>query len=285
MILSFHPCLVPDAQIILGDRALGPEDLSLIARADAIILPQGCPHALYKACRNAHASLFPNYDARYQYPGKIGQSRFSKKMNWTHPETRIWSSVEEWKDSCSRTGALPHRTAFLLKADQSHEGEGIFVIKDGAALEAALEALRLAERSGSNGFISQDLIPSDGNVLRSVVIGKRVVTYWKRAAGPDEIITTISKGAWLDEQWRPDLQEKGKSAACRFSQESGINLAAMDFVFFLAEPDPQPLILEINYYFGRRGLGGSLRYYRLLYEALQEWLADRGFDPSGLDLV
>jgi len=285
MILSFHPCLVADAQIILGDRALNPEDLSLISRADAIILPQGCSHALYRACRNSRASLFPDYGARFQYPGKVGQGRLFQEMNWAHPETGIWPSVEEWKNSCRQTGALPHRTPFLLKANGSHEGEGIFVIRDAAALEAALTSLRLFERSGSYGFISQELIPSDGNVLRAVVMGKRVTTYWKRAKSPAEIITTISKGAWLDEEWKPDLQEKGESEARRFSEESGINLAAMDFAFPFADPDPKPLILEINYYFGRRGLGGSLRYYRLLYEAVREWLADRGFDPHCLDLV
>lgn len=285
MILSFHPCLVADIQIILGDRALGPEDLSLIGRADAIILPQGCSPALYRACRRAHALVFPNYDARFQYPGKAGQSRLFEEMRWPHPETRIWPSVEEWRDSCKQTGVLPHRLPFLLKADRSHEGEGIFVIRDGTTLEPALTSLHRFERSGAYGFISQGLIASEGNVLRAVVMGKKAVTYWKRAASQGEIITTISKGAWLDGEWRPDLQEKGKRAARRFSEESGINLAAMDFVFPLADPDPNPLILEINYYFGRRGLGGSLRYYRLLYRAVQEWLEEGGFGSNCLDLV
>jgi ribosomal protein S6--L-glutamate ligase len=285
MILSFHPCFVADVQIILGDRALGPEELSLMARADAIILPQGCSHALYRACRNSRASLFPDYGARFQYPGKVGQSRLFKEMNWAHPETRIWPSVEEWKNFCRQTGTLPHRIPFLLKADRSHEGDGIFVIRDGASLEAALRSLLLSERSGACGFISQDLIPSNGNVLRAVVMGKKVTTYWKRSASPDEIITTISRGASLDEKWRPGLQERGIVEVRGFCAASGINLAAMDFVFPLADPDPQPLILEINYYFGRRGLGGSLRYYRLLYTAIQEWLSENGLDPNSLDLV
>jgi hypothetical protein len=39
MILSFHPCFVADAQIILGDRKLDSTDFSLINRAEAIVLP------------------------------------------------------------------------------------------------------------------------------------------------------------------------------------------------------------------------------------------------------
>jgi len=43
--------------------------------------------------------------------------------------------------------------------------------------------------------------------------------------------------------------------------------------------------LEINYYFGRRGLGGTINYYRLLYKAVQDWLEEAGFDPESASLV
>ena len=56
-------------------------------------------------------------------------------------------------------------------------------------------------------------------------------------------------------------------------------------VFNRDHPDPQPLILEINYYFGRRGLGGSLKYYRLLLNAIREWLEENGFDSRKVKLV
>jgi ribosomal protein S6--L-glutamate ligase len=94
------------------------------------------------------------------------------------------------------------------------------------------------------------------------------------------MITTISRGAEIDREWRPDLQEKGRVGAEKLLAATGINLAAIDFVFDLTQPDPQALFLEINYVFGRRGLGGSMRFYRLLSQALQEWLVEKGFDPN-----
>ena len=62
-----------DQQIILGDRLLDSDDVSLIYEAKDILLPQTCSLALYRACKAGSARLFPNYDKRFECPGKIGQ--------------------------------------------------------------------------------------------------------------------------------------------------------------------------------------------------------------------
>jgi ribosomal protein S6--L-glutamate ligase len=53
----------------------------------------------------------------------------------------------------------------------------------------------------------------------------------------------------------------------------------------MAEDDPEPLFLEINYYFGRRGLGGSERYYSMVHQAIREWLSRAGLDPDAVSLL
>jgi ribosomal protein S6--L-glutamate ligase len=40
--------------------------------------------------------------------------------------------------------------------------------------------------------------------------------------------------------------------------------------------DPRPLFLEINYFFGRAGLGGSERFYDMLQTEIDNWLAGLG---------
>jgi ribosomal protein S6--L-glutamate ligase len=64
-----------------------------------------------------------------------------------------------------------------------------------------------------------------------------------------------------------------------------MNLAAVDIVFPMSHPDPKPHVLEINYSFGRRGLGGSEVFYGLLFEAVQEWLLENGLDPGEVTLA
>jgi ribosomal protein S6--L-glutamate ligase len=285
MILSFHPCFDADSNIVLGSRRLNGEDLDLIGQAEAVIMPQGRPQDIYEACSRADLLLFPNYDVRFRYPGKIGQSLLFEDLGLSHPETLRWSTVEEFKEAYPGNEVFPHALPFLIKDDKSHEAEGVFFVEDGSALSTALNFLAQRGRSGLPGFVSQAYIPSDGNVLRAVIIGKKIITYWKRPKEPGQVITTISRGALVDHEWRPDLQEKGNAAARVLAGKTGIDLAAVDFVFAVAETEPEPLFLEINYYFGRRGLGGSENYYKLLYEAVRAWLGEEGLDPDAVRLV
>ncbi len=285
MILSFHSCFLADTQVILGDGTLDVHDRRHIEAADVIILPQTCPLELYQACKKASALLFPNYDTRFEYPGKTGQSRLFKELGLPHPNTKPWTSVKAFRNKHSKGGSLPHKIPFVIKADKTHEAEGVHIIQDSATLESALESMERLEDSGLSGFVSQEWIETEANVLRVVIMGRSLRSYWKRAEGSLEKVAVISQGAKIDENWRPDLQEKAKTQVQKLSAATGINLAAIDFVFPFSHPDPQSLFLEINYSFGRQGLGGSRNFYLLLFAVLQEWLAEKGFDPKSITLL
>ena len=281
MILSFHPCFTADHQIILGDRPLHEEDRQRIRGAHAVILPQGRADGVFHECQNSGTPVFPNYEMRRTYPGKVGQSRLFQVFQLPCPRTFRWESVNLFK----KTPKAPHEFPFVVKDDKSHEAGGVFVVKDSESLGAALGFLALKEGVNNNGFVTQNFIPSGGNVLRAVIMGNQILTYWKRPAKPGQVITTISKGARIDHDWQPELQEKGRRQAQFLAKHTGINLAAVDFVFPLSEESPEPLFLEINYYFGRRGLGGMDAYYRLLFRAIQDWLKGIGLSPEAVELV
>lgn len=285
MILSFHPCFVADRQIILGSRCLDISDSRLIEEAKAIILPQSCSEELYLACKKSSAYIFPDYDTRFKYPGKTGQSILFEKTDTPHPKTCRWQSVDEFRKTFQDQNSLPHKTPFLLKTDKGHEAEGVYLIKDHKTLDSYLEKLKHAENSGTAGFISQELIPAEGNVLRIVTMGHSSITYWRRPSAPGQIITSASKNGIIDMDWRADLQEKGKIKVKDLTDKTGIDLAAIDCIFPIKEDNPQPMILEINYYFGRRGLGGSVNYYGLLFQAIQYWLAENDLDPKSISLI
>ncbi|MFH0845222.1 MAG: hypothetical protein V1930_07070 [Pseudomonadota bacterium] len=261
------------------------DDLTLIQKAEAIILPQSCSPGLYKACTNSSARIFPDYRIRFKYPGKIGQTALFERLKCPHPVTTIWSSVAQFVGAYTVAKTFPHEIPFLMKGNEGHEGEGIYFIPDRDALNSCLENLLALENKGAPGFISQEFIKNGGNVLRTVIIGSTIITYWKRSEAPGQMITTISQGARIDKSWKTELQKKGREITEKISATTGINLAAFDFIFPPSQPVPQPLILEINYYFGRRGLGGSIQFYHLLYDAIRGWLRENGFDAGSVRLV
>lgn len=282
MILSFHPVIEADVQIILGCRSLEDRDLALIQRAEAVILPQGCSRILYQTCRNLQKRLFPDYEVRFKYPGKSGQSRLFKALGFPQPHTACWTSVDEFRASHPECHSSPHGFPFLFKSDHAHEGKGVFFVENATNGQKALDHLANQERAGFSGFVTQAFVPSQGNVLRAVIIHQKILTYWKRAAKPGQVITTVSRGAILDHDWESGKQEQGGLLALELQKKTGITLAAVDFLFPHTAGSNGPLFLEINYFFGRRGLGGSMTYYGLLYEAVQTWLAESGLDPNAI---
>ncbi|MBW2647857.1 MAG: glutathione synthase [Deltaproteobacteria bacterium] len=277
MILSFHPCIEGDVNILCAGRPPGDEDVEAAKKARAIILPQGVTEQLYRLCRIHCPHVFPNYDARFDYPGKLGQSRLFQENKVSFPPTVAFSDINAYQETFEKGKAntLPFDFPFVLKLNEGGEGEGVFLLENQNDLDTALGNVAQAERSGQKGFIVQAHIPNEGRTLRVVVIGEQFFSYWRIQEDKDVFQSNLRTGARIDHHLAPESQEAAIGAARNFCRSTGINLAGFDFLFPQDASEPQPLFLEINYFFGRRGLGGSFKFYALLEKAVEEWLAHK----------
>ena len=97
MIVSFHPLFEADKNIICAGREPNGEDLAVIRTADAVILSQGCHRRLHEMARENCSHVFPNYDARFTYPGKINQIKLFRKVGIGHPASEIFSDVTSFE--------------------------------------------------------------------------------------------------------------------------------------------------------------------------------------------
>ncbi len=274
MILSFHPLYEADKNIICAGRRPGAEDRAAILQADAVVLPQGCYQSLYEMARDNCRHVFPNYGARFKYPDKIGQIKLFREFNIAHPAAEFFVNLESYHQGYkgpSSDSSLDYPLVFKL--DWGGEGETVFLIRSEDELARTIEKTALFEKSGQYGFLLQEYIPSGARTLRVVVIGQRVISYWRIQKDGSGFYTNMGRGAVIDSEGRPELQHKAVALVNQICQKTGINLAGFDVIFSTAENDPPPLLLEINYFFGRKGLGGSEAYYRILLEEIQSWVA------------
>lgn len=276
MIVSFHPNIVAQENILCAGRPPNDGDRSAICRAQAVILPQGCTEALYRLSRKHCSHVFPNYDARFDFPGKVGQAGLFEKMKAPFPRTETFKNTAAYHERCRGKSirAVPGFPC-VFKSDWGGEGEGVSLVRNAEALEEALECARRAERSGRSGFLLQQYVPSGGRTLRVVVMGEQLFSYWRVQEREDVFITSLKAGARIDHNADPELQEAGRTAVGSFCSKTGINLAGFDLIFQQRQASG-PLFLEINYFFGRRGLGGALHYYALVDRAVADWLARLG---------
>jgi len=318
MILSFHPIFEGDKNILCAGREPGADDLAAVRAADAVILPQGCKASLYTMARENCANVFPNYDARFEYPGKIGQTRLFRKLNAPHPKTEIYTSHSSLLTSHFSLLISHFSLPFVFKFDWGGEGDNVFLIRSSEEFETVLQKAAVFESTGQSGFLiqeyipfqnrelrenvervlnpfyreqkyipsknrdlrenvervsnpfyrEQEYIPSQNRDLRVAVIGQKMISYWRVQKDTEKFCSNLSKGAVIDRDSDPDLQAKGIDAVRAFCEKTGINLAGFDLLF----SHDEPLFIEINYFFGRQGLGGSERFYDILTQEIGKWI-------------
>jgi ribosomal protein S6--L-glutamate ligase len=278
MILSFHPIIEAHRNIICAGRPPDDGDLQAIRQAEAVILPQGCSEVLYRMAKHHCPRVFPNVDVRFDFPGKSGQIQLFRRLGITHPETRTYSSLDAFGRDAS-----PVDFPVVVKLDWGGQGETVFRVNRSRELEEVLERVAAYESSGQKGFLIQQYIPCGQRALRVVVIGSRVRSYWRLQPASDRFGTSVAGGAIVDPHADPGLQSAAQDVVRNFCGLTGLQLAGFDFIF--SERDRragaiEPLMLEINYFFGRTGLGGSEGYYRLFEAEVDSWLAAAGLNRA-----
>jgi ribosomal protein S6--L-glutamate ligase len=275
MILSFHPIYEGDVNILCAGRQPDDSDLAAIRKAEAVILPQGCMESLYRMAREENRPVFPNYDLRFRHPGKTGQARLFQTLGISHPQTWVFDSVAAFE----RYGQEALKTGFplVLKFDWGGEGDTVFLIEKASDLQRALSKLKDHERTGQAGFVLQTFVSGAYRSLRVVVIGDYLKAYWRIQPDPMAFGTSVSKGARIDCDSDPALRREGRLFISDFCRQTKIDLAGCDVLFKKnGRKKPRPLLLEINYFFGRNGLGGSEAFYGILQEQIDRWLKELG---------
>jgi ribosomal protein S6--L-glutamate ligase len=168
---------------------------------------------------------------------------------------------------------LPFSFPLLFKFNWGGEGESVFLIDTAEQLQEIIPKALVFEGTDQTGFLLQEFIPDATRTLRVAVVGQKQISYWRVQKNRDRFHASLAKGAIIDAKTDPKLQEAAISKTDTFCKKTKIDLAGFDFIFSAAG---EPLFLEINYFFGRRGLGGSEKYYQLLIEEITNWLDRQG---------
>lgn len=242
-----------------------------MARADLTVVPQRIKAHQYRFCRKHALRLFPDYRYRFGFEGKYGNIELFRMFNAPHPPTELYLSVSAFVNRHIGEG-VPHlRFPFVVKGDTGGGGWGVFLVRDEKTLRETLELLSDVRRHPTGRFIAQAYIPHGGRDLRVVVVGTSFYPYWRCQPDPEEFRNNVGRGAFIVHDLDPELREKGLRCVRTFCENTGINLAAFDVLFDRRKPDPVPLLCEINFMFGRKGLGGSNKFFTYLREAVDKF--------------
>jgi len=272
MILSFHPRVKGDVNLRLTLKgSFSDKEIRLIGSARAIVVTQSIKAHQYAFCRTHCANLFPDYTYRFGFEGKYGNIQLLRTFNAPHPKTTCYESVEDFKLRHFKNHEPLMSFPFVLKGDRGGGGWAVFLIRNEHDLIRRLKILADESLHATKRFIAQTFVPHRGRDLRVVVIGRITKAYWRCQHKPGEFRNNVGRGAVINYDLDPELKNKGIKCVQDLCSKTGINLAAFDVLFDRNQPEPEPLLSEINFLFGRKGLGGSPRFYELLNHAVQQW--------------
>ena len=274
-VISFHPEITGDH--FIWDRCVWDRQLpETLRRSRAVILPQTVDRELYFLCRRCAPAVFPNYDCRFPWEGKTGETLLFWQFDVPHPRTLVFPRVETMVGEHPEMGLTVELPPYplVLKARYGGEGWGTWLVRDYEEMRQLLGGLEKREWQGERGFIVQEYLPGTRRDLRVTVIGDQLFSYWR--VNPNSFYHNLAGNGEIDHHADPRLQQRGRDMVRDFCRRSGINLAGFDLIF--PGDGEEPLFLEINYTFGRRGLGGGEAYRALLRQAVTHWLTQQGIE-------
>ncbi len=257
--LSMNPLVELEENLPNLSPLEDPAVEQMIRSARGVVMPRSATEKRYRKIAAMARNWFPNHDTRYAHPGKAKQALLFGRLNVRHPRTLVYPNPLWLMDAGRKY--IPLEYPFVLKGDTGGGGSSVFPVSSRKELLHGLEQLPADEP-----LVLQEWVEHGGMDLRVVVIGAKMVSYFRVGGG--NFYNNVCRGGRIHRAIYPELQYSGMAAVARFCHLTGINLAGFDLMFTDAGP---PLFIEINYNFGRKGLGGTPGFRQLFCEAVRLW--------------
>jgi ribosomal protein S6--L-glutamate ligase len=224
-----------------------PSEADLIRKADTIYYPTTFYADLFDAIGKR---TFPSYHTYKCVQDKIKQSALFHLLDIPHPRTRVFYGKRQ-KASITEHFEFP----FIGKIPRgSAMGRGVYLIDDKDTLAEYL--------SKTDAAYIQEYLPVDRDI-RIVVIGKKIVHAYWRAAAPGEFRTNLAVGGTvcLDEVPSVALELALHTAQSCQWDDVGIDICQYNGDYY---------ILEANMKYGKEGFRKADIDYTRLMETLIE---------------
>jgi ribosomal protein S6--L-glutamate ligase len=243
-----------------------PAVVTLIRSARGVVMPRAASEGRYRRVAALARDWFPNFEPKFAYVGKTKQTILFRRLGVRHPRTFIYRSPAGLETA--ERSRLPLPYPFVLKGDRGGGGSSVYPVSCLKDLRSALGRLPAEEP-----LLVQEWVHHGGMDLRVVVVGFQMVSYFRVGRG---FYNNICRGGRVDRSLFPERQEAGMAAVAHFCSLTGIQVAGFDLMFPDAGP---PVFVEINFHFGRKGLGGTPGFRRLFGEAVRAWQRGISYPP------
>lgn len=156
------------------------------------------------------------------------------------PPTAFARRREDLRDAIRRVGGTP----VVLKLLEGTQGVGVILAESVSSAESVLDAMRSLKQ---NILIQAFIRESQGQDVRAVVVGDRVVAAMRRKAAEGEFRSNVHRGGSTE---AVTLDPEYERTAIEAAHVLGLNIAGVD----LLPSDDGPMVLEVNSSPGLKGI-------------------------------
>ena len=258
--VSFRPAIRMEENLPPFTAIEGTRTMDLLRKATGVLLPSHIAPWTYRSIIQHAKNWFPRLDARFNFQGKTRQVHLFDAMGVRHPESLVFETPLRLQTYLNEHGS-PWGYPMVLKGDLGGGGETVFPIYGREDVPKYL--LNLPK---DKPLLIQKWVEHGGKDLRVVIYRDRAVSYFRVGGG--QFYNNVCRGGRLDHGGWPELQRKGVSAVRVFCRRAGIDIAGFDLMF----PDEgDPVFVEVNFHFGRKGLGGLKEHQKHVLRAIRSW--------------
>lgn len=259
--VSFYPQIPMEENLSVFQSLDSPEIQKLIGRAAGVLVPRYILPGRYEAISKLTEHCFPRLSAKHDYTGKSRQIRLFRELDIRHPESLLFDNSAELLRYFNEHG-VPWEYPVVLKGDLGGGGSGVFPIYRPEDVTR-----HIVKIPAEQPVLLQRFIEHGGRDLRVVTYGRDFAVSYFRVGG-GQFYNNVCRGGRMDHEGWPEQQARGIEASQALCRRAGIDIAGFDLMF----PDEEePVFIEINFNFGRKGLGGTPGHRKYEREAVMKW--------------
>ena len=133
---------------------------------------------------------------------------------------------------------------FVIKLLEGTQGRGVVLTE---TMDAAISAIETMKNLDANILIQEFIKEANGEDIRAIVVGDKVVASMKRRAKPGEFRSNVHLGGSVLEY---EMTDEEKDSAVRSAKVLGLEVAGVDLI----QSSRGPLVLEVNSSPGLEGI-------------------------------
>ena len=133
---------------------------------------------------------------------------------------------------------------YVIKLLEGTQGRGVVLTE---TMEAAVSAIETMKKIDANILIQEFISEANGEDIRAIVVGDKVVASMKRKAKPGEFRSNVHLGGSVEGYKLTEDEEKN---AIKAAKVLGLSVAGVDLI----QSQRGPLILEVNSSPGLEGI-------------------------------